>query len=510
MHTDARTLDNNTQLQADICIAGAGAAGISLALELAKSNQQVILLESGGFKYEEETSKLNAGHDRGHPYYPLRNTRMRYFGGTTNHWAGFCAPLDPIDFEERSWVPHSGWPFDKTHLDPFYERAQTTCELGPYNYSPSFWAEKMSRQPMPLNPTRVQTKMWQKSLPTRFGTRYRDDILNAANIHLFTYANLTEIELDAGGQQVTGFKLKTLEGKSHRVKAKHYVMACGTVQNTRYMLASNAVIKQGVGNQNDLVGRFFMEHPHLETANMMLANNHNMDFYFEDFGTSSPFGMLALAPKEQRLKKLLNYSAQLQPSKLGNLPEDVKDLIQDSEASIQEGIAFDKALDEAVKAGNKPEMPDTTYFRFSTRIEQSPNPDSRVTLSDTLDKLGTPEPNINWQLTELDKKTIREANLIIGKELGITGLGRLHLPDWLFTPDSQWPDYLWAGFHHMGTLRMHNDAQQGVVDKNCKVHGLPNLFIAGSGVFPTGGVANPTLTIVALAIRLADHLQGLG
>ena len=148
-------------------------------------------------------------------------------------------------------------------------------------------------------------------------------------------------------------------------------------------------------------------------------------------------------------------------------------------------------------------------YVFSTRIEQTPNPDSRVELAATKDALGMQEVNLNWQLSELDKRTIKEANLMIGRELGRTGLGRLRLRDWLFTDNPIWPHYLEGGWHHMGTTRMNNDPKKGVVDANCKVHGLPNLYIAGSSVFPTGGTANPTLTIVALSLRLADHLKSL-
>lgn len=505
MHTDARTIDNHSLLEADICIVGAGAAGISMSLEFVNSSQRVILLESGGFEYDAETQALNQGYNIGHNYFPLKSARLRFFGGTTGHWAGWCAPLDRIDFEERPWVPHSGWPFRKQDLDPFYERAQKVCELGTYNYETAYWEKQRPDSPsMPFDSSKVSTKMWQKSPPTRFGNKYRDTIVGAPNIHLYTYANLTNIHLNESGQQVTGLEIKTLSGKIHRVQAKRYVLACGAIQNVRCLLNSNTVMKNGIGNQHDLVGRFFMEHPHVDSADMILAGSHNMDLYYESFLSSKEFGMLVLAEACQRHEKLLNYSVQLVPTTLGAERQHVIDLIPDD---AQFTIDFMKAIDQAKKEGKQDEKLDTKFYLFGTRVEQAPNPDSRVELAATKDALGIPEVNLNWQLSDLEKRTIKESNLIIGKELGKIGLGRLRLHDWLLEDNHQWPVYLAGGFHHMGITRMNKDPKKGVVNENCKVHGLPNLFIASSSVFPTSGTANPTLTIVALAIRLSDHLK---
>ncbi|HSJ69200.1 MAG TPA: GMC family oxidoreductase [Anditalea sp.] len=505
MHTDARAIDNQSLIEGDLCIIGAGAAGISMALEFVNSSQTVILLESGGFEYEVETQSLNQGYNVGQNYFPLKASRLRFFGGTTGHWAGFCAPLDPIDFEERPWVPHSGWPFTKQDLDPFYERAQKVCELGPYNYETTYW-EKLRPESAPLSfdKSKVRTKMWQKSPPTRFGTKYRDTIVGAPNINLYTYANLTNIELNESGREVIGLEIKTLSGRVHRVQAKMYVLACGAIQNVRCLLNSKAVMKNGIGNHHDLVGRFFMEHPHVDSADMILASDHNMDLYFESFLTSKEFGMLTLAEAYQRREKLLNYSAQLVPTSSGAERQHVIDLIPDDAKFT---IDFMKGIDQAKKEGKQDVNPETKIYIFSTRVEQAPNPDSRVELAKTNDALGIPEVNLNWQLSDLDKRTIKEANLAIGKELGKIGLGRLRLQDWLFEENHQWPRFMAGGFHHMGITRMNKNPKKGVVDENCKIHGLPNMYIASSSVFPTSGIANPTLTIVALAIRLADHLK---
>jgi choline dehydrogenase-like flavoprotein len=170
MHTDARTLDNDTTLKGDLCIIGAGAAGISMALEWAGTSRDVILLEGGGFEVERQMQDLYDGDIVGQPYFPLDAARLHAFGGTTGHWAGFCAPLDPIDFKKRDWVPHSGWPFGREELAPFYDRAHDLVELGPKEWDAAYWARQQENaKELPLREEAVWTKMWQFSAPTRFG-----------------------------------------------------------------------------------------------------------------------------------------------------------------------------------------------------------------------------------------------------------------------------------------------------------------------------------------------------
>src|ERR1017187_2119639 len=139
MYKDARTSINGTLIEGDICIVGAGAAGISMALEWINTPYKVILLEGGGFEYDEKVQELFDGKTTGQRYYPLKSSRLHYFGGTTGHWAGFCSTFDHIDFNKRDWVPLSGWPISRNDLDPFYARAQKNLELGPYDYSVKYW-----------------------------------------------------------------------------------------------------------------------------------------------------------------------------------------------------------------------------------------------------------------------------------------------------------------------------------------------------------------------------------
>ena len=516
MHTDARTLDGGTVLEGDLCIVGAGAAGISIALEWVNSPLKVLLLEGGGFDFDPEMQDLYRGEIVGQPYFPLQAAALHYFGGTTGHWAGFCSTYDPIDFEKRPWVPHSGWPIRREELDPFYTRAHRILELGPYEYEANNWAKRdTALAPLTVEPSAVWTKMWHFSAPTRFGDKYRADIVNARNVHLYTHANVCEVEANDGLKAVEGLRVRSLHGKEYRVRARNYVLACSTIQNARLLLASNRQVTAGLGNAHDLVGRYFMEHLEMPGGKLALAKPQStkMKIYALQFGVTKARGELALSAEAQREHGILNGTASLAPDAPG---EEVKSTFQrftpEMLTNMRAWVKGGRKGPPPFVSARRPSAPSgppspPRFFQLATRQEQAPNPDSRVTLSTEKDALGMPRAKLDWQLTELDKRSIRTYYKLLGRELGRSGLGRVQLREWLLSDDRTWPSFLSGGWHHMGTTRMHADPTQGVVDPNCRVHGLANLYIAGAAVNPTAGSANPTLTLVALSLRLSDHLK---
>lgn len=506
MHIDARTLEDGTIINGDICIVGAGAAGISMALEWMNSGHKVILLEGGGFEYEDQMQDLYRGKTTGQRYYPLQAARLHYFGGTTGHWAGFCSPLEPIDFKKRDWVPHSGWPITRTDLDPFYARAQKNLELGPYEYDFEKYREKDSDLvSLPFNQDVVYNKMWQFSPPTRFGQKYKDTIVNAPNIILYTYANVTEIKTNDNVSAVTEVTTKNFAGKQLRVRAKYFVLACCAIQNARLLLASNRQAPKGLGNHNDLVGRFFMEHLEIKSAELWLAKPELLKLYLIDFGKTKYRAELAISEEKQAEYKILNGTASFTPLEVARKE---KAFIDTWNADPENS---EKKMREYKSQGGVPsKKPEKRYkdFELFTRIEQAPNPSSRITIDRETDALGVPRANLHWELTTFEKRSIHKIYEIIGQQCGLSEIGRVKLMDYLRNPDdNSWPEFAGAGWHHMGTTRMSNSDKDGVVDSDCKVHGLANLYIASSSCFVTAGCPNPTLTIVALTLRLSDHLK---
>ena len=271
MIIDFRTLEDHSVIEADLCIVGAGAAGITLAREFLTSKLRVVVIESGGFEPDSGTQSLYRGENVGFKYYPLETCRLRFFGGTTGHWNGQCSPLSEIDFEERPWVPSSGWPIAKADLDPFYKRAHLILGLGPYVYDDDVWRMLQMDGPR-LDPTKVEVRFWQFSRRLRFGQVYRQDMQAAHNVHVYLHANLLNIQTNRDGSVVDNVEIRSLDGKSGKVKAKTFVLAAGAIENARLLLLSNRVEPMGIGNRFGFVGRFFMEHPEIDCGLVLPIN----------------------------------------------------------------------------------------------------------------------------------------------------------------------------------------------------------------------------------------------
>ena len=505
MHIDAREIDNNSVIEGDICIIGAGAAGISMAMEWANTPYHVILLEGGGFDYEAAMQDLYKGKETGQRYYPLESARLHYFGGTTGHWAGFCSVFEPIDFEKRDWVPHSGWPIKRGDLDQYYVRAGKNLELGPYEYDYEYWRETdPSKVSLPFDRSVLYNKIWQFSPPTRFGTKYRKTIVDAPNIYLYTYANVTDITANEHASTIKQVTVKNLAGKQHTVKAKAFVLACCTIQNARLLLASNKQAPKGLGNDHDNVGRYFMEHLEIKSAEMWFPDPDPLKLYSIDFGKTKWRAELGVTARMQEKHRILNGTASFTPLEAAKHQPAFIDIWKSSDPK-ERAKAFGKYDVSDKKAQSKKGF---TSYQLFTRIEQAPNPNSRITLDTATDALGMRRAMLHWELTPLEKHSIRTIYELIGQQLGIAEKGRVRLMEYLRDEnDHSWPEFTGGGWHHMGTTRMGHDPKTSVVDANCKVHGISNLFVAGSACYVTAAAPNPTLTLVALTLRLSDHLM---
>ncbi|HUL04918.1 MAG TPA: GMC family oxidoreductase [Candidatus Acidoferrum sp.] len=525
MFLDLRQVPDGTTLQADLCIIGAGAAGITIARQFIGRPIAVLVVESGDLEPDEATQSLYKGSIVGRPYFDLDVTRLRYFGGSTNHWGGWCAPLHDLDFEARDWVPHSGWPIARRDLDSYYAAAQSLVEIGPPTYDPLAWQDDKHRFP-DFQPERMVTQIMQLSEPaTHFGERYRDDLAKADNVRVLLNANALGIDSNAEATSATGLRMGTFSGARAKVHAAVTVVACGGLESPRVLLLSNDVVTTGLGNQHDLVGRFFMEHPHIVTGSLFATDvgdwHRGLSARFKKNGTLIQ-PVIATSPIAQREQGMLGYSANFETPVVTNAGYPAYRHIRDGIADRQlpDHLGHDiwnvvTGLDDVAR-GMFRATPEDPYhppydlsrpIRLYTRLEQCPNPDSRVKLIDEKDALGLNRIALDWRLTELDKRSLRRSQELIGAEFGRLGVGRFKLDDWVLADDSSWPDDLHGGHHHIGTCRMSDDPKQGVVDRDCRVHGFDNLYVAGSAVYPTTGYVNPTLTVVALALRLADHLK---
>lgn len=511
MILDANTLPEGGVIETDLCIIGGGAAGITLAQALVGKGREIVLLESGGFDYDDATQDLYEGDVLGNPMAGLTASRLRYFGGSTNHWSGFCRPLDAADFETRRWVPDSGWPFDRATLEPYYERAAPILDLPHADFAPARWRDSMSGLfTLEALTERLRPVVYQLSPPTRFGDKYRATLEEADDVRVHLHANVVDIETDDSARTVEAMRVRTLEGRGYRVRARTYVLATGAIENARILLSSNKFAARGLGNQHDLVGRYFMDHPGAFAATVHLPSG--TDLMRGPLGPRGVHVGFALSETVRAEEGLTSFNCnvvaagQSYPEGYRALRELVRNLLRGempgNAAELVGDVATD--LDGTVTGVWDRLFGSPSELTIDVGCEPAPNPESRVVLADEHDALGMPQADVDWRLTELDRRTIRRGLEHVAAALSSAGLGRTQINETYLRDDFDMPQ---GSYHHIGTTRMADDPRKGVVDRDGRVHGMSNLYVAGSSVFPTAGFANPTMTIVALTLRLADHLD---
>ncbi len=520
---------NETTFETDVAIVGAGAAGITLARSLVAANVRVCLLESGGKDYEQPIQDLAKGGNVGFPYYELQESRLRFFGGTTAIWGGRSALLDPIDFERRPWVEGSGWPIGREALDSYYDQASSLLDL------PAGGNQRSDRRArshgLSLDPSLIETSHWQFDEQfERFSLARCADLKDSPHVRILLHATVTNVVVNGPASAVEALEIGNLKGASGRIRAKAFVLAAGGIETPRLLLASSGRMPSGVGNQHDLVGRYFMEHPRARGARVVTDKIWPLLRAMPRFRRNQgqlEASVLRGAPDLQAREGILNTAFSLAVRKP---PDGRKNISQRLYAGIKERMPPDhlgRLLWRSFRRGQILAREKISLARGWWRLkassygiyviirgEQAPNPESRIILNTAeRDRLGIPRADLDWRFSAIDKHSVAVLMSTFDRELQRLGLGKLEPSEWLSEEGTTWQtddlvgNHAVAGYHHIGTTRMAADARKGVVDADCRVHGMGNLFIAGSSVFPTGGWANPTLTILALTLRLGDHLK---
>jgi len=529
MLIDARSVLAGTEFPCDLCVVGAGPAGIAIVDRLRGSALSIVLLESGGFHPELRTQGLFRGENLGARYFRLDACRFRLLGGSTNRWGGWCRPLEPVDYEQRDWLPWSGWPIGDAALKPYQQETARLFELSDDRFDLASWRDRLPT-PFALDDTNFENIFFQYSPETNFGEKYRDGIVNSDLIKTLIHANLTVMELDPDTARIGLVRVATLAGKSFTVRPRAVVLAAGGIENARLLLASRSDRRTGLGNEFDLVGRFFMEHLHVPAGHMVAApGTRGRKFY-----RKAPYqglivrGVVTPTVEAKERHHLLSTSIAIEPASysfgtpfLGWPPPitfgpilvyrglregPLKPAIYALKNTAEKlyGIPRRVITWKSTRAARARAKLGTSFGRTYSlyfRSEQVPDPNSRVTLSNRLDALGVPEIELDWRINRFDLESITKWLEIFDRDIRARGLGHVVMPL------EGWQRNILGGPHHMGTTRMSADPRHGVVDEDCRVHSVDNLYIAGSSVFTTGGYANPTFTLVALALRLADTLR---
>ena len=502
MIVDARR-DRPTKLEADICIIGGGAAGITLARELEGSACTVLLLESGTRRYDPATQALYRGTS-GDLIYDNAAMQRRMFGGSTTTWAGRCRPLDPIDFEERPWIDASGWPFMRADLNPFYERARELCGIDLSQQDVDEWEASFAAR---LDVKELAVAMLERPRPLNFAAAYETDLTSAGNISIYLNANVVGFE-HAGGD-LSSISAATLDGYEFSIEAGVAVLAAGGVENARLLLASGL-------NRSGLVGRYFMDHAYMN-AGLLRPGSRRLPVELCP-GATGHHGLLTMPERRLRAEGLGSAAVYFIPRAAYRLAPSYAsagfaavaelraaarrgELGRDSWALVSKAARDVHLILDSFARRVRDQIKNDGSLVARVVIEATPNLTSRIELANERDPLGLPTARVDWRPADLDYRSLERFNQILRSELAENGFGELDVRANL------WPDSISPGGHPSGATRMHRDSRLGVVNENCRLHELSNLYVAGSSVFPTSGIANPTLTILALAVRLADHLK---
>lgn len=518
MFLDGNAVASDSELTATVCIVGAGAAGVTLADALVRKGIDVLVLESGGLRRDRATTDLAAGRNAGVPLdngkaMGLEELRERVYGGSSTHWGGWCKPYVAADFDAVPTNGNVAWPLAFAELERYYPAVHDLLALGPYGNEWDWFAARHQTGSAIGDSPSFATRVTQITNDPRVATKLQPRLDASPRARVVLNANVVRIALAPDGTRVDRLEVATLNGRRFRARATRYVVATGGIEVPRLLLASNDVHTTGVGNAHDHVGRYFMEHVDVDAGEaVMAASLDQLRLY-----TVQPLGRAATDPS--LIGSWTITPAAQRAQGLGAIEVSPQFAYRIDDPIVARSRRHDFPGDKVPFAGmqelvRRVAAPAQSYVRLRAVVAQAPNRQSRVRLDRTVDALGMPRAVLDWRLTRTDRDTIARGTALFGATLARVGLGRVRLDvrGHVLPPrpldalaDINYP--VGSSYHHMGTARMSASPSDGVVDANCAVHGVPNLFIAGSAVFPTASTATPTLTLLALALRLADHLS---
>lgn len=459
-----------------VTIVGSGPAGLSLALRLQTRKIPCLLIEAGGYDFSSESEDPYRGDVVGDDYYELQNARLRQFGGSSGIWSGWVVPLDASDFEARQWLPHSGWPICKADLDPYAAAADEILEVKPH----------IDARPATRDIDFIQVRF---STPVRFGTKYRAEIEKSRTVGLLL--NTPVKELVPGDGRIDSIRLVERNNKEQDLPVENVCVCAGGIENSRLLLWSNVRYKGRVVPHADTLGRYWMEQPLQMIGDAITFNGYEMQF------ESRTPEKWYFAPSERAKRAYAIGGSHIWLRAHSENPNKVKALWQEATCLAP------NLSNRLLKLVNREYV---CGAEIHAEIEQAPQADNRIELGRTVDAFGVPRSRLFWKKSDAERRTALVSAQLAGEALIRHDIGRMRIRNFL-ADNKPWPksDYP-TGHHHMGGTRMADSLTNGIVDRDCRVFGIANLFVGGSSVFTTCGHANPTYTIVQLALRMGDHL----
>jgi choline dehydrogenase-like flavoprotein len=525
MITDLTYGGRHQTRMADICVIGAGTAGLVLVRELLNSGYTAVVLESGGTTVEEQTQKLYDCTVAGLPHRGYLQGRFRTLGGTSTRWGGQLLPLTALDIDRRQWIDAVAWPITYADLQDYYQRVEDLFGVDRYPYE----SGALNRWPaqgteFDANHFTARYAKWPPFARRNLARLVGKDCADSHSVEVVLHANVTEISLSDDGTRVVLVKARTLDGAAIEVTARHFVMATGTLETIRLLLASRSVVPAGIGNHSGHLGKNFQDHLSIRAAELFPRSIRSFEHRFAPFFIDSTMRTvrLELSSSMQQDRGLLSCFGQV----LFETPDDsgfaeLREGLRRFQArrnpwpSVKGWTNILKDIPNMCRLGavrflrQRVAYPDNARFHLQVDVEQCPNSESTVSLGHDLDTLGMPMLTLNWRIKSLEKWTMQEYVRLFRHEWERLDLGDARWNQKLFEEGDRWLEDVVDVYHQTGGTAMSEHSSGGVVDAQLRVHGVANLHIASCSVFPSSGSANPTFTLLALTVRLADHLRAL-
>ena len=507
----------------DLCIVGAGAVGLAVAMEFLDTPRRIIVLESGLREPDAAGDALNTLTSVGLPHDGWRAGRVRCFGGTTRAWGGQLVPMRETELAQRAWVPHSGWPLDIQQLQSYYRRVEGLLSTEGPPYDEAVWSRLGITPPgFESADFQVRFSQWASLGRRNFAVMWRRQLERSQNVLVLLDATAVAVRCTSGGDHCESVEIRSRDGQRGTIRARSFVVACGGIETARLLLCSAVAGGGSVANRSGLVGRFFQDHVSYVAGDVVPASRRSIQDLFDPRYLGATMFSAKVEPTEAAMRRnawlnAMGHIAFQIPEALGWM--ELRRILRSIQAGRLQLPSFDEAramargaveltrLIATRIAHKRRRSPDAGAIVLLVDTEQAPNADSRVTLDTEVDALGMRRARLDWRITDLEYRTLTGFARHLAAEFERLALGRINLAG---PPDFSRRELPGAArdiFHHMGTTRMSHSATTGVTRPDLRCHDVDNLFIAGPSVFPTSGIANPTFTALALALRLADHLK---